>query len=70
MANVQATRSVEAARWIVSPAFAPLIDKAVKSDLSHECIEILYDCRSCGRVRRLTAEILTLRQGRLLHRNT
>ena len=68
MANVHATNSVEAVRWLASPVFAPLIDKAVKSDLSHECIEILYDCRSCGRVRRLTAEILgkndkRLRQG-------
>ena len=58
MANVHATNSVEAARWMLSPAFAPLIDKAVKSDLSHECIEILYDCLACGRVRRITAEIL------------
>ena len=47
MANVHATNSVEAARWIASPVFAPLIDKTVKSDLSRECIEIVYNCRAC-----------------------
>lgn len=60
MCNVHATNSVEAARWMLTPAFAPLLDKTVKSDLSHECIEAVYTCDYCGtgNQMRFTAEIL------------